>query len=848
MSNEIEKNANGGSPVNTPGNTPPVEKTPPASPDPEKKTAEPEKKKAVPEEEKTDGTPNLSLNVDNRPKIIDTKGDVDISGVKLQRTKARDIFIGTGAASVRLFSKSMRAKLPRSTEDTEADRHIDDELVTGQFISVLKETRILVISAEPNSGKTATAIYLARQLRRCDSEIKHDITQVSPLDPTAQIDLTEVVQHDESFCHCVIFFKDFLKDQNRALCEFLKGLDQGVLDSLCRELKSRGAYLIFTTDDHFIEPITSQLQALRLCIPLPRLGPDKLGQALDSIMKEMQSTGQLTREQREQALSRGKTVPRIRRFVREYLPIVIEGTLTIEQAFDRMDQVSLWMKYLAADFEAWTVVFVLGLMQLVSSPQGVSWMEFQELYGALLDPIRKWTGTPEKYFSYRPERLSDDDLLAKARVVINTSTEGRDMAQFQDQAFLKALWPAFLNQTRRLMTSLLPVLRQLAEGENFSLRIHAARILGRIGEMDPVSITLPLVSEWAHADSVRRQATVGYLFQGVLHSRRELYISECLASLELMGQSDKTDEVWTAIAALKQIGILDLPLAMAKLKSIAESKLAVYLAHNDEIVSAIQEIEEEFEKSRPAQNEAVQLIAAHIFLRELGFALMRHSGPVFFAMQYSLVALCLAKGPIEVFTELRRWLRGNEGLRSLVCLLYLQSDGIADELSGFIMTKEEETNAEKHSNAEAASGKGKVLRSEKNRARANPIVAALTQASDAPERFVQFLEDIFANFNTVFRQGRTNYLRDAFFNHLQSCVVETSEFSRGLKALEDVFVRLITSPLAELKMQTMDMFQTDVFLKEGSREEEFAINVKRRGLSGAAGRGAAKNRLATAKM
>ncbi|MBZ5494580.1 MAG: hypothetical protein LAO76_26950 [Acidobacteriia bacterium] len=856
MSNEPEKNANSMPAGNAPGAAPAAAKTAPsrsaeppkpAAPEPEPKTPETEKKKAVPDGEKNGEPLNLSLNIDNRPEISGTGGSVDNTAFKLEMRSARDIFIGTdGAVRITQFSKSMRARLTRSTEEAEAVRHIHDELTTSQFISILQESRILIISAEPNSGKSSTAIYLAHRLRLCDPELKEEITQVFPLDAAVQINLAEAVQQEESFCRCVIFFKDFLTGQNRALREFLEGLDQRLADSLCRELKARGSYLIFTTDDHFIESISSQLQALRLCIPLPRLGSAKLSEALNSILKEIQIDVTLTQEQRDQVLLYGKTVPRIRRFVREYLSIVVEGKSTVERAFSRMDQVSLWLKYLAADFEAWNVAFVLGLVQPVSGPQGVPWTEFQELYSALLKPIHKWTGTPEKYFVYRPERLCDDELLTKARVTIKPSADGRDMVQFQDQAFLEALWPAFLHQTRRLMTSLLPILRQLAQEENLSLRIHAARILGRIGEMDPAAIILPLISEWTHANSVRwRQATVGYLFQGIMHSTNETYMSNCLADLERMGQSDDTDEIWTAIAALKQIGILDLPLAMARLKNIAEAKLAVYLSHNDEILRIMQNIEREFKKPNHTRKEAFQLIAAHEFLKELGFALLRHHGPVFFAMQYSLVALCLAKGPIEVFTELRKWLRGNEGLRSLVCLLYLQSDGIADELSGFIMTKEEMV-AEKREDAKADSAERKETRSAKKHARANPILTALSQSPDSPVRFAQFLEDIFANFNTVFRMGRTNYLREAFFNHLRSCVVESGEFPRGRKALEDVFVRLLTSPLVELKMQTMDMFQTNIFLQKGSREEEFAISVKRKSLFG--GRNNAKNALAIAKM
>ena len=125
------------------------------------------------------------------------------------------------------------------------------------------------------------------------------------------------------------------------------------------------------------------------------------------------------------------------------------------------------------------------------------------------------------------------------------------------------------------------------------------------------------------------------------------------------------------------------------------------------------------------------------------------------------------------------------------------------------------------------------------------MIVGLASDAEAPSRFAEFLEAIFANFNTVFPLQAARYLREAFFKRLVSWVVGAAEFPKGLKALENVFAHLVTSPISDLKTQTVDMLRTDeVFLKEGSREREFAARVLKRGLTEGPGRTTQQHALA----
>jgi hypothetical protein len=103
---------------------------------------------------------------------------------------------------------------------------------------------------------------------------------------------------------------------------------------------------------------------------------------------------------------------------------------------------------------------------------------------------------------------------------------------------------------------------------------------------------------------------------------------------------------------------------------------------------------------------------------------------------------------------------------------------------------------------------------------------------DAPVRVPEFMEDVFVNFNAFFPPEAARYLQQSFFAHLRSWVVGSLNFPKGLTAIESLIVRLLTSPVSELRKQTLEMLSTDrVFLIQGSALLLFALGAMERGLS-----------------
>jgi hypothetical protein len=268
------------------------------------------------------------------------------------------------------------------------------------------------------------------------------------------------------------------------------------------------------------------------------------------------------------------------------------------------------------------------------------------------------------------------------------------------------------------------------------------------------------------------------------------------------------------VATYKQIGTSDLALAMEKFGTIAEDKLAPRLLGTFEIQRVLSRIEAEAAKRGTTQKEAFGLIRQHYVLQLLAAEIMQDRAPLLYAIQYAIVALCITVDPISVFQELRQWLRGSEGLRAIGCLIYLQSDGIADVLKEREVDFVEETEAHR------------------DRLSTSMAIAALASKSDAPACVARLLEDVFVASNDVFPVVVARYLRESFFGHLRSWLTSSTGFPKGEKAAEDLFVCLLRSPVQGLKKQTLDMLTKDeMFLKPDSSLQRFAHTVIKRGVS-----------------
>ena len=112
-----------------------------------------------------------------------------------------------------------------------------------------------------------------------------------------------------------------------------------------------------------------------------------------------------------------RTVPRVARFVQEYLAEVVEGNLSIRQALGRMDDLSHWLTAdLGGDLDAQAAVLAIVLGSAVPPAAGVPWLAFDDLRRRITELLRKESRLPEDQPSSPPGLGRDFLLRARAHV------------------------------------------------------------------------------------------------------------------------------------------------------------------------------------------------------------------------------------------------------------------------------------------------------------------------------------------------------------------------------------------------------------------------------------------------
>jgi hypothetical protein len=231
-------------------------------------------------------------------------------------------------------------------------------------------------------------------------------------------------------------------------------------------------------------------------------------------------------------------MPRIVRFCEDYLGS--DSTITIEtdlsEAIRQFEDITYWFRQeLAADFDVWCFTLALGLTHWAADSQSVPWIDFEYVHRGIAQYLRR----DPQLFSSRKDtkeqepletipKLTDDTYLAQSRAeVIKDPNSLADVVRFCQESYPDKLWEIFLKHHRRVLTTLLPRLRDLAENNSAETdsrqRELCARIIGRVGEIDPERVTLSVMNGWIDSDDVRHRANIGALYQGILASNNERY-------------------------------------------------------------------------------------------------------------------------------------------------------------------------------------------------------------------------------------------------------------------------------------------------------------------------------------
>lgn len=736
---------------------------------------------------------------------------------------------GHELVTLKPFSADFLTSISPEAERDILETYISDPTLLQELYATLCEKHLLVLTGEPEIGKTTTALYLGNRLRQVFDHFDGTYL-VRPLDRNVKIDFREIMELRYEFSHRLLLFKDAFAGGNRDVLEFFTQMGRPSLGAITEKLQRHQLFLVFTADTETIKSCHRQLSGLSIEGRLTPLSDELLVSGLERKLKLLADTQGLSDEmveerlpsaQREELIESLRTMPRISNFVDNFFP-KLGDDLDWREAVKKIDNLEHWfLSDLTENFEEWCFALTLGLCQCAPYSPGVPWFEFEYFREMISNFLRRklrtnWMEQPKPSLK---ETISESLLLERCRAeVYKDPATGADAVRFTNERYPEMLWEMFLTSNRKVLSLLLPQLKTIAEMQTPWKRARAASILGRIGEIDPYQVTFSLIDSWTNSGQPFQLATVGYLYQGIWASRNSNYREDCLKRLSDMATGEERPEVWTAIAAYKQIGAYDLPLAMSKLKEITEQKFAGPIENTQRLERILNRIEQTLDdrKKELSEIDTMALSLYHNILGEIAQRVFSQESRILLAVQYTIVALCLTGDPVQVFDELQKWAAADrESLGALVALIFLEHNGIAAELESRAV----------ETPTVAADGTAEFHL-------CNLLVLAVASSEDTVRRTARFLAAVYDGFNNFFPRRSCSYFRKSFTLHLKNLVDNSLPVERLRAAIVYLFDELLMSPNPDLRSFLSDLIKYDPdFAHKESKYYPFKKSLQRQRLN-----------------
>jgi len=709
----------------------------------------------------------------------------------------------------------------REELDDFVDKAVYDEDEISRLEEILSEHRLLVITGEQEVGKGAIARLLAARL---NNSIK--VFYSLGLSNDVAVSLERLSDKNGCYAGCLLIFRDAFVSQNQGLLRIPRELDPGQLGRLKQRLAASGTFLVLTSDHSWLRGADAEARLQGLGILQEVQGPStellllalrRRAQVLGLEEGLRDQVGRVVGEHDQRIVAELRTVSRIDRFVRFYLVAVAREELELDEALARAQNRDAWLfSELVSDIEAWSFVLALVLAQPLPSPEGVPWYLFYGLWREIVSYLRRELRLPRES---RPARslMVDREILDRVRAQVRRVSPGTDIIQFQSSVDPSALWEALLGPGRSLVSSLVPLLKRLVDEGDSSAREAAARALGRIGRMDPMNMVFPLIQQWSKPDAPDwHRRALGQMLQGVFGGRDAEYRELCLRQFRYAALWQSGKNVWPGAMALREIGRLDLSLAIRELVNLLGRGLRdrpgqVSARDRDRLrkyeMARRSQLEREDRTEEDRVREALDLAVPVMFSTE-------DEWHAFYAVQIALSSLCLAGSPIRVLSELRlRLLERAEGkLLPLITLLFLDigvqnTGGIADHL---------ERNKTSLPATKVEDGKAAVTLS------INDLLFFASFEDGAMERLCEFLVTVFRGIDE-FPGLIARSFKAKFALLLKSLAKDAVQISDAQNACAMLFGLLLDSEDRDLKEMVFQMLKRDPdFTKEGSRMAELA--------------------------
>jgi hypothetical protein len=638
---------------------------------------------------------------------VDVKTDGDIITDVLHIGDIQQYFASVERANARTLSAAIDG-IPFTGEQEQElmALFVGDMPTIDRVVEAFDRTHLLLLLGERGVGKTTTALHIGGQIsmRR---RLQRPALLVKALDQNVQVDL-RTLPDGKDFNSRITLFADVFEYRNRSLLTSFTRYEGLEWEHLSRKLKDNDAYLIFTACASDVTLFRSRIGRPMVQHELALLDRTLLIEGFDRkvahiVLKQPDRAARcdVLSQRRAEIVDALETMPRLATFIDDF--VCCEDDLS--KAVSRFKNVGEWfLGNVNQDFDAWCSSLTLTLAQPTPAANAIPWVDFEILRRAIARQIK----TDEELFPVDDSQTRDaapdaavrsfDDkpLLDSSRAIIAKDPERLgDVVCFRDGSYADELWKTLLAHHRRILTQLVPALLSMIERENSiaraSLRVLAAQMIGRIGEIDPYRVSLPLIRRWASSNDRHQWPLVGRLVQGALASSNNVYRQAALREIAMLtdrdfarDERDARDRLVTAISAYAQIGAYEPRLAMQALGFIAVERLAPAVAniHKVWIKSEAAGIQAEG-SAHPRVAQGFHRKRAR--LTRLAQALNDEQAAAMFALAVAIVQLCLLGDPVSVLQATRDWItRGGFQAGTLLAILFFQD--IADDLHARTVT------------------------------------------------------------------------------------------------------------------------------------------------------------------
>ncbi|HKP75779.1 MAG TPA: hypothetical protein VJT67_09580 [Longimicrobiaceae bacterium] len=729
-------------------------------------------------------------------------------------------------SAIQRFACAEGQRVPPRWEQETARTFRGADTEVDALLKHLEERRVLLLTAERGAGKVRAALYLGWKLRQKGRCVGETLLAES-FDRRVRIDVRHLAARDPGLKDRLVIFPNAFSRADPEVTRLFETTDRSGWQALAEQLRARGAYLVFT-DPGDAGPAEGLHAVQRRLSPHPR---DLLAGELERELKAMEAAGgaepellATLREGQAWMLDTFHYAPQLFEFVQHYVELGIAG-LELGEARRRMENADgRILQDLDGDFEGWSFAFTLALARCGGEAEGAAWVDVDRLHRH----VRQWLrrdlnlryadprGADVDAEADADTRLefSDGRLLKRAHAEVDTGALSYTV-RFSDGAPPQGMWTAMLTRHRRALLTVLPGLRALAEreGELQTLRVLAARILGRIGEMDAQRITLPLMDAWAYSGKQHREAALGPLVDGVLASRTERYRDACLRHLQALQRAaspgkDPDAHLPAVIAAWSWVGDHDLSFAMRELGAIARERLAPMIADMQEIERLLGQVERAVGQTPSARGEAL-LRSCHTVLRDVVEHVYAEHGGAFLGVQFSVASLCVTRSSVPVLTELRKWIvDGGWETGVVVALMFLDQRRIAEQL--------------KQSRVEAGSAGGGAPPA------CNPLVASLAEGEAEVRQTARFLGEMYESLRTPFAASPhlQRYCVESLQGHLADWARDALPVPEHAAAMRSLFEALLRTHDGILRDPLLNLLAKPAFTGDDRGMRAFAASVR----------------------